>query len=174
MNKRYFLSDRAGHDRSAKNPGRSARRELRGSLEDRDCRLRHRHTPHLTKSSDGAELLRCVAHSVRWARLGTRGDFNQIRSLMTSGNHRTAVAASHRSVYSGRPLYRHSSERDCGGIPLPGTGAVVCRSRPRHFLSQADRQARHKKRQTPAPIPPRLLCAHRALKRAKTDRRLLR
>jgi len=31
-----------------------------------------------------------------------------------------------------------------------------------------------KKRQTPAPIPPRLLCEHRALKRAKTDRRLLR
>src|SRR6202165_4519476 len=38
-------------------------------------------TPHLTKYSDGAELFRRVSHSVRWARLGTRGGFNQIRSL---------------------------------------------------------------------------------------------
>ena len=41
-------------------------------------------TPHLTKSSDGAELFRRVSHSVRWARLGTRGDFNHIRLRMTS------------------------------------------------------------------------------------------
>ncbi len=62
-----------------------------------------------------------------------------------------------RSIHSYRSLYRYARGRDCFGITLSGGRPVLRRSREGIFYRKRIGKRATKKRQTPAPIPPRLL-----------------
>ena len=85
----------------------------------------------------------------------------------SSTSDQAKTIATYCEVSSDRLVHWHQGRCDRNRITLCRTGPVLCRPGSRHFYRKAIGRRATKKRQTPAPIPPRLLAHMRRWHRRK-------